>query len=238
MSRPQFGWYAALSPRPALAMPSNIQYVWPHPSRRTLYVSTSDSASGNATVPGKVHRLCAVRINADGSLQMHGEAQVLAARPIHNSVDASGRFALAPSERIERWLMAWDHRWFGDPPATFAAWPRAVRWTLEVLYMACFVLLPAGALVLWWLGRTDALDRYWAIVVATEFGINARHGGLDSRAFPGAQTAHEVAVVIADALARGDVDVYTRPEGRATVARYFAAEDLREAEAGFGPPRR
>ena len=94
---------------------------------------------------------------------------------------ASGRFALAPSERIERWLMAWDHRWFGDPPATFAAWPRAVRWTLEVLYMACFVLLPAGALVLWWLGRTDALDRYWAIVVATEFGAFAPLAAFETR---------------------------------------------------------
>jgi len=85
---------ASLTPRPALAMPSNIQYVWPHPSRRYLYVSTSDSASGNATVAGKLHRLCAVRVGADGDLQMHGDAQALTARPIHNSVDASGSYAL------------------------------------------------------------------------------------------------------------------------------------------------
>lgn len=85
---------ATLTPRPALAMPSNIQYVWPHPSRRYLYVSTSDSASGNATVAGKLHRLCAVRVGADGDLQMHGDAQALTARPIHNSVDASGSYAL------------------------------------------------------------------------------------------------------------------------------------------------
>jgi 6-phosphogluconolactonase (cycloisomerase 2 family) len=57
-------------------------------------VSTSDAASGNAPNPGKVHRLCAVRVDASGALQMHGEPQALGQRPIHNSVDASGRYAL------------------------------------------------------------------------------------------------------------------------------------------------
>jgi len=71
-----------------------VQYVWPHPSRQFLYVSTSDRASGNAPVAGTVHRLCAVRVDAGGALQMHGEAQALPARPIHTSVDASGSFVL------------------------------------------------------------------------------------------------------------------------------------------------
>ena len=56
---------ATLTPRTSVALPSNIQYVWPHPSRQYLYVSTSDAASGNAPDPGKVHRLCALRIDAD-----------------------------------------------------------------------------------------------------------------------------------------------------------------------------
>ena len=85
---------ATLTPRAAIEMPSNVQYAWPHPSRQFLYVSTSDSASGNTTVPGKVHRLCAVRIDANGELQMHGEPQALPARPIHTSVDATGSYAL------------------------------------------------------------------------------------------------------------------------------------------------
>ena len=38
-------------------------------------------------------------------------------------------------------------------------------------------------------------------IVATEFGLNALHGGADSRAFPGAQTALEVAEVIRFATA-------------------------------------
>lgn len=85
---------ATLTPRTSVALPSNIQYVWPHPSRQYLYVSTSDAASGNAPDPGKVHRLCALRIDASGALSMHGEPAVLSQHPIHNSVDTRGEFAL------------------------------------------------------------------------------------------------------------------------------------------------
>jgi NADP-dependent 3-hydroxy acid dehydrogenase YdfG len=62
-------------------------------------------------------------------------------------------------------------------------------------------------------------------VVATEFGANARHGGPDSRALPGAQPVDEVAVVIADAIERPRAEVYTRPEMHAMVAGYYAAPD-------------
>jgi short-subunit dehydrogenase len=74
-------------------------------------------------------------------------------------------------------------------------------------------------------------------IVATEFGTNARHGGMDSRQMPGAQSAEEVAVVIADLIASPRADVYTRPNARQMVAAYFAAEDMGEAEAGMGMPR-
>jgi 6-phosphogluconolactonase len=85
---------ATLTPRVAVTLPSNIQYVWPHPSRKFLYVSTSDAASGSATKPGKVHRLCCLRIDATGALSLHGEPAVLPQRPIHNSLDISGNYAL------------------------------------------------------------------------------------------------------------------------------------------------
>ena len=77
-------------------------------------------------------------------------------------------------------------------------------------------------------------------VVATDFGLNARHGGFDSRTMPGAQSAEEVAAVIADVIEKPQADVYTRPGARALVARYFAAEDMGEIEAGppfVMPPR-
>ena len=59
-------------------------------------------------------------------------------------------------------------------------------------------------------------------VVATEFGLHARHGGVDSRAFPGAQTAEDVAQVIAEVIESRRADVYTRPDGQQMVARYYA----------------
>ena len=85
---------ATLTPRASVTLPSNIQYVWPHPSRKYLYVSTSDAASGNAPNPGKVHRLCVLRIDADAAVSMHGEPEVLPQRPIHNSIDSRGDYAL------------------------------------------------------------------------------------------------------------------------------------------------
>jgi NADP-dependent 3-hydroxy acid dehydrogenase YdfG len=67
-------------------------------------------------------------------------------------------------------------------------------------------------------------------IVATEFGLNARHGGIDSRSFPGAQSAEEVAKVIADVIESPRADVYTRPGAREIVVAYYAAEDMGAAE--------
>ncbi len=50
-------------------------------------------------------------------------------------------------------------------------------------------------------------------VVATDFGNNALGGGPDSRVLPGAQDVDEVARVIADGMAAGKADIYTRPQG-------------------------
>ena len=67
-------------------------------------------------------------------------------------------------------------------------------------------------------------------IVATEFGSNALHGGVDSRTMPGAQTADEVAQVLADAIEHPRADVYTRPEAQGMIVRYYAAEDMGAAE--------
>ncbi len=58
-------------------------------------------------------------------------------------------------------------------------------------------------------------------VVATDFGLNAFHGGADSRAFPDAQTAEDAARVIADGLLTGPVDIYTRTDGYERVSGYI-----------------
>ena len=66
-------------------------------------------------------------------------------------------------------------------------------------------------------------------VVRTEFGVNARHGGPDSRQLPGSQSAEEVAEVIAGLIESRAADVDTRPGSRSQVAAYYA-------EIGADPP--
>jgi NADP-dependent 3-hydroxy acid dehydrogenase YdfG len=72
-------------------------------------------------------------------------------------------------------------------------------------------------------------------VVATEFGVHARGGGVDSRQLPNAQSADEVAEVLLDVVRAPRADVYTRAGMRDMVVRYFAAEDMAEVEATFAP---
>jgi hypothetical protein len=59
-------------------------------------------------------------------------------------------------------------------------------------------------------------------VVQTDFGLNAMHGGPDSRSFPNSQTAEEVAAVIADAIESRRPDVYTRAGAQGQVAAYYS----------------
>jgi NAD(P)-dependent dehydrogenase (short-subunit alcohol dehydrogenase family) len=68
--------------------------------------------------------------------------------------------------------------------------------------------------------------------VATDFGLNALGGGPDSRRLPFAQTAEEVAAVIAELIQHPRADVYTRPEFHPQVLAYYASEEL------GAPPRR
>jgi short-subunit dehydrogenase len=60
-------------------------------------------------------------------------------------------------------------------------------------------------------------------VVRTEFGVNARHGGADSRQMPYSQSAEEVAAVIAGVIDSRRRDVYTPAGARQRVADYYAA---------------
>ena len=60
-------------------------------------------------------------------------------------------------------------------------------------------------------------------VVRTDFGLNAIHGGPDSRAFPESQSAGEVAAVIAEVVALRTPDVYTRAGAQGRIASYYAA---------------
>ncbi|MFZ2080839.1 MAG: beta-propeller fold lactonase family protein [Xanthobacteraceae bacterium] len=76
----------------AVTLPANIQYAWPHPTRRHLYVVSSNGGPG---VPGDKHFASAFAIDpATGDLRPHGEPAALPSRPIHASLDRSGGYLL------------------------------------------------------------------------------------------------------------------------------------------------
>ena len=85
---------AALTRRDAVTTPgANVQYVWPHPSKKFLYVVSSDGGPG--TIPGTKHIATAFRIDpASGTLTPHGGTAPLPSRPVHCSVDRSGQYLL------------------------------------------------------------------------------------------------------------------------------------------------
>ncbi len=85
----------------------------------------------------------------------------------------SGRFFVTPSPDLERWLMSWDRRLLGEPATRFALWPRPVLAYLDLVYMGCFLMIPAGLAVLLATGHGHLADRYWTMVVAAEFGAFA-----------------------------------------------------------------
>lgn len=73
--------------------------------------------------------------------------------------------------------------------------------------------------------------------VATEFGSSALHGGPDSRAMPGAQSADEVAAVVLEAIRTRAVDVYTSPAYAGMVRAYYDDIDGHERKSPFAQPR-
>ena len=63
---------AALTKRASVTLPANVQYAWPHASRRYLYVASSSSAPGTGPA-GTEHHVSAFRIDpASGALAPHG----------------------------------------------------------------------------------------------------------------------------------------------------------------------
>ena len=83
-----------LARRDAVITPgANVQYVWPHPSKKFLYVVSSDGGPG--TIPGTKHIAAAFRIDpTTGALTPYGGTAALPSRPVHCSVDRSGEYLL------------------------------------------------------------------------------------------------------------------------------------------------
>ena len=77
----------ALTRGGSVTLPANVQYVWPHASRRFLYAASSNSASGMGPA-GDQHHVTALRVDpASGALTQHGAPIPLPTRPIHMATD-------------------------------------------------------------------------------------------------------------------------------------------------------
>jgi len=86
---------AALARQGTVMLPAKVQYAWPHPSAPFLYVATSNGGSASLGVKGDRHYLSAFGVDpTSGELKEHGAAAALKSRPIHATVDHTGRFAL------------------------------------------------------------------------------------------------------------------------------------------------
>ena len=85
----------------------------------------------------------------------------------------TGHLFIAPSPRLEAWLLKWDHRWLGDPSTRFAGWPWWVVAYLDIIYTFCFLLLPGGFAALVLTGHASQANRYWTMVLAADLGAFA-----------------------------------------------------------------
>jgi 6-phosphogluconolactonase len=86
---------AALVKQGTVSTPANIQYGWPHPSKRYLYVVSSNGGPGGTGGAGDTHTANVFKIDpATGALTPHGGTVKLPSRPIHTSVDMSGQYLL------------------------------------------------------------------------------------------------------------------------------------------------
>ena len=89
---------ATLAKRASVKLPGGIQYAWPHPSRKYLYVATSSGRVGTATGL----RIFAQRTLSYGlpsrivrpTFPLCGDPIKLKQRPIHTSVDRAGAYVL------------------------------------------------------------------------------------------------------------------------------------------------
>jgi 6-phosphogluconolactonase len=83
---------ASLTERGSVTLPANVQYAWPHPSRRYFYVVSSEGGPG---IPSDRNFAHAFRLEpSTGALRPHGTPRNLPSRPIHASVDMAGEYLL------------------------------------------------------------------------------------------------------------------------------------------------
>src|SRR5438105_1843306 len=57
---------ATLTPKSSIQLPANVQYAWPHPSKKFFYAVSSNGEPGGGDAPkGDIHAANAFRIGSD-----------------------------------------------------------------------------------------------------------------------------------------------------------------------------
>ncbi len=134
----------------------------------------------------------------------------------------TGYLFVAPSPRLEAWLLKWDRRWLGDPTTRFARWPWWLIAYLDVIYTLCFALLPGGFAALALTGHSMRANRYWTMVLAADLGAFAPLSVFQTRppwaiekpAVLAASTLHRLASYVVKNATTG---VNTFPSGHVAV---------------------
>jgi 6-phosphogluconolactonase (cycloisomerase 2 family) len=81
-----------LTRRKTIKVPSVVQYAWPHPSKRHLYVTTSNRGAG---MKSDFNHVSALTINpASGELAHQGAPEPLRARAVHLCLSADAKYLL------------------------------------------------------------------------------------------------------------------------------------------------
>jgi 6-phosphogluconolactonase (cycloisomerase 2 family) len=82
---------ATLTQQASIELPAKVQYAWPHPTHRVLYVTTS---AGGPRVRSDHNHVSALAIGPRGELRPFGTARPLPHRAVHLCVDPAGRHIL------------------------------------------------------------------------------------------------------------------------------------------------
>jgi membrane-associated phospholipid phosphatase len=83
----------------------------------------------------------------------------------------SGLYFTAPMPAVEQRFLAFDRWCYRAGLTAFVVHaPRLVLEVLELAYLTCFVFVPGGMLILFLADATVSADRFWTVVLASEFG--------------------------------------------------------------------
>jgi membrane-associated phospholipid phosphatase len=139
--------------------------------------------------------------------------------------------------RFEQWLREHDVRWRAfvrDPSPAIVA-------VLELAYLACYVIVPLGFVIVWINGTHEDIDRFWVAVLLSGFACYISLPWLVSRPprYEVAQpsTRRGVAVFNAALLGKVSHQLNTFPSGHVAVAIAIAltvAPISRTAGLAFG----